>query len=428
MAHENFAGHLGSAVRPRLILFIMLITNIVYTVDRVIPVIIAEHIKIEFDLSDTQLGIFTGALFSISFCLSGLLFGPLSDRFNRTWILGGMTMCWSAFTALTALAVSYWQLVLLRFCVGATEGGGSPVTLSILSDVFPPERRGSAIGIFKMGSPIGYFIASAGCGYIASEFGWRFAVLVAGLPGMLIALAIFRWVPDIHRGALDRPDEAGERYAPGNLIMTIWSSPGLMLSLVGLYFYTFSNLSIQTFLMPFLSRVHDMPLTEAGFFFAIATALGGISPLVLGLLNDRAMRRGIEFPAYLTMAIAIVSTVACVLMLTTANRGVLIGSLLIWQILALGISAVNFAAVVSLTPAPIRGTVLALLLVGNIFFGMGLGPIVLGSISDALGGGVAIREASILVSSMNLVAIVLFAAAGLQLGRMRRVGLIRITL
>ena len=410
-------------VRPRLILALMLLASVIYTVDRMIPVIIAEQVKTEFALTDTELGLFTGFIYGLSFGVSGLLCGPLIDRYNRIRLLSGMLALWSGLTAVAALAASFWQLVTLRFFVGAAEGGGSPATLSILSDVFPPEKRGTAIGIYKMGTPLGYFSASAGCGYIASEFGWREAVLVAGIPGMLLALAIIRCVPNIGRGVYDKPEP---RPAKSNIarevIDAIAHRPGLGFLILGLCLVTFANLGVQAFLIPFFSRVHAMPLSESSFLLAIASGLGGLSPLLLGLLNDRLVRAGPQWSSLLASIIALGALGSGLTLLAAEREPVMIAGLMVWQALVLGISVVVFAGVVTIAPPSVRGTILAILLTGTIFFGMGVGPVVVGKISDLLGGGTAVREASMVVMGFNLLASVSFLAAARQISRHRRSG------
>lgn len=410
----------GKPVNPATILALTLLMNIFYTLDRTIPTIIAEDIKTEFALSDSELGLYTGLAFGVSFAIAGFLSGPLVDRFNRTRLLAGMLGIWSALTALAGATSSFWQLLTLRFAVGAAEAGGSPAAMSILTDTFRPERRGSAIGVYKVGGPLGYAAASVIGGFVTAHYGWRVAVLVAGIPGILLAVATWRLIPDLPRGRFDDPSlHKAEPAKLGEIVRVMVRSPGIGLITLGLMSYAFANLGLQAFLMPFLLRVHGMSLPEASSWFALAAMMGGVTPLVLGVMNDWLVRKGQQRSAYLAAGATIISSLAALLMLATDSTQIAIVGLIIWQMIALAIASVNYAAVLTLSPPSMRGTIIALLLSGTYLIGMGIAPVFVGVLSDLLGGGKAIRGAGMIILSVNLVAILMYTLAGLQIARRR---------
>ncbi len=404
-------------------LLLLTLVSVGFTMDRQVPMIVAELVKHEFQLSDAQLGLFQGLAYSLSYAVAGLLMGPVVDRRNRARLLAGMLFLWSGLTAITAAVGSYFQLLAARFAVGATEASASPSSLSIIADIFPPARRGLAIGLYKMGTPLGYFAASVGCGYIASTYGWRAAFLAAGIPGMLLTIALLRWLPEPKRGAMEAGGGAKPEPIPFLKVLKLtWRAPGIGLMIFGLVIYSFANVGAQAFVVPFLQRAHGMPLIQAASYFGIASAIGGISPVLFGLINDRATRGGIQRAAWVCAGIGAVTLVAGMLMATTGLVWLLVGALILWQVLMLGISGINYATLLTLSPPGARGTLMSFILISTNLIAIGLGPWVTGLLSDHLGAtGVALRTAIIIMISLNIFGIVAYAGAAWQLGRTRKI-------
>lgn len=409
-AETTPAGH---SVR---VILVLLMVHLVYALDRTAPIIIAEEVKREFDLSDGQMGIYTGLAFGVSFAVAGVLIGPVIDRFNRSRLLAGMLLIWSGMTAAAAAVGTFWQLLTLRTLVGAAEAGGSPTILSILSDVVSPAKRGTAIGIYKLGAPMGYLAASVGCAYIATHYGWRAALLIAGLPGIILALAVLRWIPDPSRGKLDAHHKARDTaFSLREIASLILHGPGIWPFILGLCLYSVANLAMQAFTIPYMIRLHGLSLQEAGMYYGIASGIGVVSPIVLGLINDRMVRNGIEWSGYLGCLIAVMTFLASALMLVSIDLVPVIAGLFLWMTLMSGITAVIFAAVITITPPRARGTILSVLLVASMAVGSGVGPVLLGSISDLLGGGTAVKPAGLIMVSLNLLAGLCFFGAGRSL-------------
>jgi len=403
------------------VLFILTLVHIVYIMDRTVPSIVAESVKHEFDLSDGQVGLFTGLAYALSFAVMALLSGPLVDRFNRVRFLSLLLVLWSGLTALTSTAGSYIALLAMRFGVGASEAGGSPAALSLLSDAFPPKRRGIAVGIYKLGAPLGYFVASAGCGWVAAHYGWRAAFLVAGIPGLLLALAVLRGVPNLERGVLDHA-HAGPRTAQPlrKVLEFLRKGPGVAFLILGLMAFGFASASVQAFLVPFLIRVHDMPLQEASAYYAAAAAVGAISPLLLGIFNDRLTAKGVQYALYLAAFVCLATGITGWIMVSAGSDHLVVVGLVLWQIFHIGLPAVSYATLLTLTPPAMRGTLVAVILTGTILVGIGIAPVAAGLISDALGGGTAIRYSLMIMLSVNLLAFLLYLLGGRQVAAAQR--------
>jgi MFS family permease len=401
-----------STVHAYSVLVLLSLIHVIYALDRTIASIVAEQVKAAFTLSDSQVGMFLGLSYGIAFALSSLVSGPLIDRRNRVHLLAAAVFVWSFATALCGIAPSFLFLLFFRLLVGAAEAWGSPASFSILSDHFPASRRGMAIGVFKIGSPVGILLASVLGGYVATHYGWREAFFVAGIPGCLLALVLWWTVRDPQRGRLD------EGYDPGaigfsltEVAQHVWRVPGLFALVAGTVVVVFACAGVSMFIVPFFQRVHGMSLMEASGAFALATSIGALSPFLLGSLNDwmtrRGLHRGIWFSVIATGAILASGSV----MLLADERWLAVGAMLVWQALAVGITAPNYASVLSLTPASARGTVVALLMLGVNLIGVGLAPSLFGALSDLLGGGTALRQALFIDLLFCLIAMACFVRA-----------------
>ena len=179
-----------SRVYYRYVLTIMLLMYIVNFVDRQIINILAEPIKRDLSLSDTQLGLLTGLSFALFYTTFGLPLARAADRGHRPRMMSAALVCWSGFTVACGLVTSYWQLLLMRVGVGVGEAGCTPAAFSLILDYAPAEKRSSAVAFYQLGIPLGSLIGLALGGILAAHHGWRVAFVIAGLPGLVLALVV----------------------------------------------------------------------------------------------------------------------------------------------------------------------------------------------------------------------------------------------
>ena len=138
----------GSAITdPKVMLFTLLIVYILNFLDRQIVNILAEPIKTELGLSDTQLGLLAGPAFAVFYAVLGIPIARYADnaRTNRVWLISVCLAIWSAMTAICGIAQNFVQLALARVGVGVGEAGCTPAAHSLIADTVPPEKRSSAI-------------------------------------------------------------------------------------------------------------------------------------------------------------------------------------------------------------------------------------------------------------------------------------------
>src|SRR5262245_24685726 len=160
--------------RTSFALAVLFAINAMNFFDRQILGAIAEPIRREWGLSDTELGNL-GTAFTILYAVVGVPLGRMTDKGNRRKILAGGVFVWSLFTAISGLARGYWTLFAFRLGVGVGEATCAPASSSLIGDLFPASKRGKALSIFMMGLPIGIALSYAVSGTLAREYGWRSA-------------------------------------------------------------------------------------------------------------------------------------------------------------------------------------------------------------------------------------------------------------
>jgi MFS family permease len=371
-----------------LVVFVLMVVYTLNFLDRQIVSILAEPIRKDLNLSDTQLGMLSGIFFAIFYTGFGIPIGWLADRARRVWIISGACALWSLFTVLCGTATNFVQLALFRMGVGIGEAGGSPPSYSLISDYFRPEERGTALALYSLGVPLGSMFGSALGGWIAAEHGWRVAFYAMGLPGIVMAVILLLIVREPKRGGLDLFAAGKEAHEPPPPIWTaiggFFSNRTLLLTGLGAGLSAFIGYAALTWNPPFLIRVKGMSLTEVAAYYSLVLGITGvIGTFGAGWLVDKLGARDKRWFAWVP-AIAFALSIPFWFGIVYAPT---------WQIALLCIAAPALLnncylapalAVVQNAVAPNRRTIsgAVLLFVLNII-GLGAGPVYVGRISDA---------------------------------------------
>src|SRR5918997_3530510 len=190
-------------------LWVLFAINTMNFFDRQILGAVGEAVRREWAMSDGAMGAL-GTAFTLLYAFVGVPLGRLSDKTSRKWILSAGVFVWSLTTVGSGLARNFWQLFALRLGVGVGEASCAPAATSLIGDLFPPARRARALSVFMLGLPVGIALSFAVSGTIAREYGWRPAFFVAGLPGILCAIAVL-FIREPRRGATEAPAVGGRR-------------------------------------------------------------------------------------------------------------------------------------------------------------------------------------------------------------------------
>ncbi|MDP1617974.1 MFS transporter [Phenylobacterium sp.] len=256
----------------------LVLINALGQIDRILPFILAEAIKTDLSLSDTQIGLLTGVAFAVCYTLLSLPLARAADRGSPRIVLLICLGVWSAMTALGGMAASFLFLALTRFGVAVGEAGAIPSGHALIARLVPPERRGLAIGLFSMGIPLGTMIGFAAGGAMADTLGWRTALVGFGAAGglaALLALLVIRPTPPLPRAeADDQPFLASA--------LRLAAAPGFRWLLAGGVAIGFGTAPFYAFSAPFLIRTHGFTAGEVGLAFGLLQGLMGVLGTLLG--------------------------------------------------------------------------------------------------------------------------------------------------
>ncbi len=354
--------------------------------DRQIVGVLLEPIKSEFALSDTQLGFLSGTAFALFYATLGIPVAWLSDRGNRKRIILWSLGIWSAMTAVCGFAQSFTQLVIARIGVGIGEAGSSPPSHSIIADLYPREERSGAMGILGLGAYIGSALGIFVGGLVAQEYGWRAAMLVAGLPGLVLVIVIKFALQEPPRRATEaRTSVAGDRASVWDGFRAVAASPAMCHLIAGITLLSFISYGKAQWTVSFVVRSYGLDIGAASLIVAPVTlvAAGG-GALLGGWLADRFGRRD---PRYCAWVILISQLVAMPFLLAWYFASDLRLGVTFWifsSVLANFFLGPTFAMIQSLAPVRQRATVAAIMLFVVNLIGLGLGPQLVGIASDLL--------------------------------------------
>lgn len=269
--------------------------NFICLYDRVQVSALAQPIKEEFGFTDTQLGLLSGTAFGLTFACAAIPLGWISDRSNRIKLLSVALAFWSAMTGLAAFAQGFWHLIFCRIGVGAGEASFTPTAHSLLADYYPPTRRGFAIGLETAGGTTGIMVGMAMAGWLASAYGWRVALLAAGLPGLALALFLLLRVRDPGRGHATPAVTPGELLPRQPLRNRVTGSYGWLV--VAAICNSTMTTGWTHWLPAFFTRTHELPLSVVGASVGVASGLGlTLGHIFGGWLSAAAAARGNNVP------------------------------------------------------------------------------------------------------------------------------------
>jgi predicted MFS family arabinose efflux permease len=374
---QPIAGH-----RTTLILLLLVYTLSIS--DRMILSILFPDLKAEFGLSDTQLGLLGGISFALFYATVGLPIARLADQYSRKRIIIISLVIFSLMTAFSGLAAGFISLLLLRICVGIGEAGVNPASHSIIADYFPPKRRGFAMATLMLGGSFGMIVGFVGGGFIAESYGWRIALVSVGLPGLLLAAVMARLLKEPGRGTFDI-----ETPPPPPPILTtaaaMWGNPALRHLVAGATIAAMMSYGITQWLPTFFMRTHDLSQSETGMMMAgVFGILGAIGALVAGKWFDRLSLRGFQYGLWLLTIVPFISMPFFVLGLLADNLTMAMLFFIIPAFAANYFMGPILAMVQTLSPVNMRAVSSAIQLLCINLVGLGLGPLLVGMLSDLL--------------------------------------------
>ncbi|MFV3075917.1 spinster family MFS transporter [Niveispirillum fermenti] len=415
------ASETGNQGYRTYVLFVLILVYIFNFIDRQILGILAPSIKAELNLSDSDLGWLGGWAFALFYTLMGVPIAMLADRYSRTWIITVSLAVWSGFTALCGTANGFWQLFLYRLGVGVGEAGGVAPAYSLISDYFPPHTRARALAAYSFGIPIGMGLGVLGGGLIAHQIGWRWAFIICGLVGLLLAPLLKLTVREPVRGGLDNVVAKPKPASLGQVIATLKTKPSFWLLAFGASSSSIMGYGLAFWLPSFFQRSHGMSLVDTTLFFSAIIFIGGLAGIWLGgWLGDRLGAGNKANYARLPAVAFLISLPFFFIGVNVSSQTLMFFTFIVPQALSLLWAGPVLSSVQHLVAPSMRATASAIFLFINNLIGIGFGTWFLGVLSDVLRaeyGQDSLRYSILYCLGFYLIAAILLLLASRRLDR-----------
>jgi predicted MFS family arabinose efflux permease len=304
-------GEAGVYARP--LLWMLALAYACNFMDRSVVGTLAQAIKVDLLLNDSQLGLLQGFAFVVLYAGAGLPMAWLAERRDRINIISICLVVWSGMTMVCGLAQNFPQLLLARVGVGIGEAGCNPCSHSMIADAFAPGDRSRALSIYQLGATVGTMIGAMSAGLIAQHFGWRVAFVTVGVPGILIAIAMKLTMKDPGRRA-SAHSTTSLRLDGALPVLKFLVTSGAIINLVlGFTLASFAFGAISGFTQPYFIRAFGLTVGQIGLIFGLSGGLASAACLIVsGRLTDWATRRSERWHAWLP-TIGMTCAMPCIL-------------------------------------------------------------------------------------------------------------------
>jgi MFS transporter, Spinster family, sphingosine-1-phosphate transporter len=364
-------------------------------VDRMALGLLLQDIKVDLELSDTQLGLLTGMAFALFYSIMGIPIARWADRGNRTTIIALTTAVWSGAVALCGLAGNFTQLLLIRVGVAVGEAGCLPPAHSLIADYFSRAERPRAVARYMLGAPLSLLIGYLLAGWLNQLYGWRTTFVILALPGLFLSLLAWLTLKEPRVMAkTSAPGEKRELHKPlsaepepallGSLV-TLWANRTFRQLLICFSLMSLFGEGVSQWRPAFFIRSYRLDTAELGIWLALIYGLGGILGTYVGgvwasryAANNEALQLRATAMAYAVFGLVSV----CIYL--SPNAYLALGLLGVAAFGANVILGPVFATIQTLVPDHMRATSIAILYLFANLIGLGLGPLAVGSLSDLL--------------------------------------------
>ena len=385
--------------------FMVIMLTVAYIfsfIDRYILGLLAESIKADLELTDTQMGLLMGPAFGVVYATMGLPIGWLADRKRRTWIVAAGIGLWSFATAATGFAKSFFHVFIARMGVGVGEAALNPCTMSMISDSFAPGRRGKPVAFYTSALSLGAGIASLITAFVLGwaksvlEISlplvgvvapWQFIFIIMGVPGIFLAF-VFLFLKEPPRNKSESRKNALEKSGIADMLVYVFKHPVPFFGIIVLQSTMIIIAYSQGWLPSTFERTWGWSPERYSFVNAIVLLVVGPATVnYSGWLSDRFYQKGIRNIPYLLMFLGVAITVVSMVLATLMPNGV--AAFVFMAINTFGIamaSAVGPVALINITPSQFRAQTIALYYMIASLAGLMFGPLTVSLLSDNVFG------------------------------------------
>ena len=367
------------------VLGLLLALAVVNYIDRLSVYVLQIQIKKELLLSDAQLGLLTGVAFSIVYTIFSIPLARLADRKSRKYIIAAALAAWSVLTILCGFAAGFISLIILRMGVAIGEGGSLPASHALIANYFRRDQRATALAVWSLSFPLGQMLAFGLGGWLGEALGWRKVFIVLGVSGVLLSPLVLLTLKEPKRGATDAWVPSDKPLPFWESVRILWRFKSMRHAIFGGALCTYVALVVLNWSAPFYNRVYGASLHELGTYLAVMTGAGSSLGMIMGgVTADRLGHADVRWRMLVPMigALGFVPLLFAQFLVVDLYLSLALGVLTL--LLAHAFYAPTVACVQTLAPANLRAFASAIMVTTFTIFGMSLGPLGTGLISDYL--------------------------------------------
>lgn len=349
-------------------------------IDRSIINLLLVPIAQDLHLADWQLGMFTGPAFGIFYALSQIPIARVADRARRVTIVAIALAFWSTMTMVQAAAVGFLTLAMARAAVAMGEAGSGPASQSMITDLFPPSRRARAFAIFAFQLPVGAAIGSLIGGFGREYLGWQPVLVIVGIPGLLLALLVWKFLKEPTRGYWQPSTQVIANASFGETVRFLVKLPAFRHTVIAYSIWVIA-VSGQSFDVVYLERSFDLKPSSVGTIAGIAGLLAMTGYYAAGWIADRLVARGSVWAPRLPAVFLLLHLCVSLVYYNATTVSMVMVLVVIGPLIPATLPLV-MNNIQSLAPPNMRAQAAALLLTTSTLIGMSVGPPLVGFLSD----------------------------------------------
>lgn len=389
----------------RFAIIVLTAMNLLNYIDRYVPSAVKPLFQKELGFSDAQTA-YPLTAFVLVYMLTSPIFGSLADRMSRKVLIALGVALWSLATAGGALATGIVTFILARALVGVGEAAYATIAPSLISDYYPPDRRNRILTIFYVAIPVGAALGFTLGGLVGNAYGWRVALLVVGLPG-LIAAGLALLIKEPVRGAFDPVRAASIPSWPAALKVLRTTAPYIF-AVAGYVAVTWAGGGMADWFATFLVRHRGMELSAAAGLTGAATVVGGLAGTVTGGLLADWLKKKTKSPYFALSSLSMLPAAGFALLALTAENRLVIGvAILLAQFFMWFYNGPINAIIVNSVPAAMRARAVSMSILSIHLLGDAISPTIIGVISDRTGD---LMNGMILIPVMMVVGAAIWGA------------------
>lgn len=362
---------------------LLVVTYMFSQIDRKLPVILVESIKHDLHLSDTEIGLATGAIFTLVYASFGIPMSRIADRYGRKAVICGSLMAWSLITGLNGFVANFWQFAFARGGVALGEAGATPSALSLMPDLFPPRLLATAGGIFLTAAPAGYFIALAGGGLLNDLASWRVAMIAMAIPGMALSVLAILTIREPRRA---RAATVAETPPPlFASLKSLWRIRTFRhMNLAAIYSGCATG-ALGSFTPAYILRHFGFTTAYTGWSYGLLAAFAGITAAIVGgVVTDRLRRRDERSGLWYVALLSLISMPTSIAAMFAGSYGAFL-ALMAWpEATVTAWSGPSTPVIMTLVDPRIRALATSVYLFSFMGIGFSIGPVLAGMLSDFL--------------------------------------------